>query len=105
MVHAHWGTLKHQPTMRQTDPMEGWLVGLGAALGCMVAIWLALILARKLPPGLLRDLATFIPDCVTAVRRLHRDPRVPRRAKVAMLIAGLWVASPSTFDRCVPPIP
>jgi uncharacterized membrane protein YkvA (DUF1232 family) len=58
------------------------------------AIWLALILARKLPPGLLRDLATFIPDCVTAVRRLHRDPRVPRRAKVAMLIAGLWVASP-----------
>jgi hypothetical protein len=74
--------------------MEGWLVGLGAALGCMVAIWLALILARKLPPGLLRDLATFIPDCVTAVRRLHRDPRVPRRAKVAMLIAGLWVASP-----------
>ncbi|WP_341874635.1 YkvA family protein [Salinispora arenicola] len=47
-----------------------------------------------LPPGILRDLAAFIPDCVTTVRRLRKDPRVPRRAKVAVLIAGLWVASP-----------
>jgi uncharacterized membrane protein YkvA (DUF1232 family) len=28
------------------------------------------------------------------VRRLRTDPRVPRRAKIAILIAGLWVASP-----------
>jgi uncharacterized membrane protein YkvA (DUF1232 family) len=31
---------------------------------------------------------------VTTVRRLRKDPRVPRRAKVAIVIAGLWVASP-----------
>jgi uncharacterized membrane protein YkvA (DUF1232 family) len=42
----------------------------------------------------LRDLAAFIPDCVTTVRRLRKDPRVPRRARVAIIIAGLWVASP-----------
>jgi uncharacterized membrane protein YkvA (DUF1232 family) len=52
------------------------------------------LLARRLPPGLPRDLAAFIPDCLTTVRRLRTDPRVPRRAKIAVVIAGLWVASP-----------
>ena len=75
--------------------MRGWLIGLGIALACLVASWaLLLLLARRLPPGILRDLAAFIPDCVTTVRRLRRDPRVPRRAKIAIVIAGLWVASP-----------
>jgi len=61
----------------------------------MVTSWgVLLLLARRLPPGLLRDLAAFIPDCLTTVRRLRRDPRVPRRAKIAVVIAGLWVASP-----------
>ncbi|MCA2211774.1 YkvA family protein [Jidongwangia harbinensis] len=75
--------------------MREWAIGLGAALAGLVAGWLLLIvLARRLPPGLLRDLAAFIPDCVTTVRRLRADPRVPRRAKVVVLLAGLWVASP-----------
>jgi uncharacterized membrane protein YkvA (DUF1232 family) len=72
-----------------------WLIGLGVGLAVLVASWVALLLlARRLPPGLLRELAAFIPDCVTAVRRLRRDPRVPRRAKIALLIAGIWLASP-----------
>ena len=72
-----------------------WLIGLGIGLAVLVASWGALLLlARRLPPGLLRDLAAFIPDCVTAVRRLRRDPRVPRRAKIALVVAGIWVASP-----------
>ena len=53
-----------------------------------------IVLARRLPPGLARDLASFLPDCVTAARRLRRDPRVPRRAKIAVLFAGIYVASP-----------
>jgi uncharacterized membrane protein YkvA (DUF1232 family) len=52
------------------------------------------LLARRLPPGLLRDLARFIPDGVTTIRRLRRDPRVPRRAKVVVALAGLWLLSP-----------
>src|SRR6266511_5840823 len=28
------------------------------------------------------------------VRRLRRDPRVPPRAKVAIVLAGLWLVSP-----------
>ena len=52
------------------------------------------MLARRLPPGVLKDLAGFLPACVALVRTLRRDPRVPRRAKVAVVIAGLWVLSP-----------
>ena len=75
--------------------MRQWLVWLGIAVGLMVVSWAVLILlARRLPPGPLRELARFIPDCVTTIRRLRRDPRVPRRARVAVVLAGLWVASP-----------
>jgi uncharacterized membrane protein YkvA (DUF1232 family) len=75
--------------------MRNWLVGIGVGLVLMVASWaLLVLLARRLPPGPLRELARFIPDCVTAVRRLRGDPRVPRRAKVAVVLAGLWLASP-----------
>jgi uncharacterized membrane protein YkvA (DUF1232 family) len=75
--------------------MRGWLTGLGIAVLCLIASWaVLLLLAKRLPPGILRDLAAFIPDCVTTVRRLRRDPRVPRSAKIAILIAGIWVASP-----------
>ncbi len=75
--------------------MPDWLIGLAIAAGCLAASWAVLVLlSRRLPPGILRDLAAFIPDCVTTVRRLRKDPRVPRRAKIAVLVAGLWVASP-----------
>jgi uncharacterized membrane protein YkvA (DUF1232 family) len=75
--------------------VRAWLTWLLVAAGLMVASWaLLVLLARRLPPGTLRELARFVPDCVTAIRRLRGDPRVPRRAKVAVLAAGLWVASP-----------
>ena len=71
------------------------LIGVGIAAAVVVVSWAVLVvLARRLPPGVLRDLAAFVPDCVTTVRRLRKDPRVPRRAKVAIVIAGIWVASP-----------
>jgi uncharacterized membrane protein YkvA (DUF1232 family) len=75
--------------------MNAWLTGLCTAVALIVVTWgLLLLAARRLPPGILRDLAAFIPDCLTTVRRLRRDPRVPRRAKVAVALAGVWVASP-----------
>ncbi len=61
----------------------------------LAASWAVLfLLARRLPPGLLKELAGFLPACVTTVRRLRRDPRVPRRAKVAVAFAGVWGLSP-----------
>jgi uncharacterized membrane protein YkvA (DUF1232 family) len=75
--------------------MHEWLFGLAVAVGLMVAGWAVMILlARRLPPGPLRELARFIPACVTAIGRLRKDPRVPRRAKVAIVVAALWLASP-----------
>jgi uncharacterized membrane protein YkvA (DUF1232 family) len=70
----------------------GWLV-LGIAL--LATSWVVLIvLARRLPPGLAKDLAGFLPACATTLRRLRQDPRVPRRAKIAIGIAAVWVISP-----------
>jgi uncharacterized membrane protein YkvA (DUF1232 family) len=75
--------------------MPGWLQAVLIAAGVMVSSWLVLIaLARRLPPGVAKDLAGFLPDCVTAARMLRRDPRVPRRAKIAVMAALLWVLSP-----------
>ncbi|HEU5157100.1 MAG TPA: DUF1232 domain-containing protein [Streptosporangiaceae bacterium] len=75
--------------------MPWWLHGVLVTLGVLAGSWcLLIVLARGLPPGLARDLARILPDCVTTARRLLRDPRVPRRAKAAMVIAVLWVLSP-----------
>jgi uncharacterized membrane protein YkvA (DUF1232 family) len=75
--------------------MPGWLLAILITVAVVVLSWLLLIvLARRLPPGVAKDLAAFLPDCVTAARVLRRDPRVPPRAKVAVVIAGLWVLSP-----------
>lgn len=65
------------------------LVGLWA-LACLVMM----LLAHRLPPGLMRQVAEFLPSCVTTARTLRRDPAVPRRAKVALLVAVVWVVSP-----------
>ena len=74
---AHWGW---------------WLVaGLAVLLASYALLWL---LARRLPPGALRDLVAFVPACVTTARALRRHPDVPRRAKAALLVALVWAISP-----------
>ena len=71
------------------------LLRLLAAFVLVVDSWLLLVaLARRLPEGPARDLAGFLPDCATLLRRLWRDPRLPRRARVALALATLWVLSP-----------
>ena len=75
--------------------MADWLKPILTALVVMVALWaLLLVLAARLPAGLLKDLAGFLPACVTLARRLRADPGVPWPAKAAVVVAGLWVLSP-----------
>lgn len=67
--------------------------------GILAGLWaiscgLMVLFAHRLPNGLLRQVAEFLPSCVTAARTLREHPDVPRRAKVALLIAVLWVLSP-----------
>ncbi len=65
------------------------------SVGLLLALWaLMAFAAMRLPPGAAKDLATVLPACLTATRRLRADPRVPRRAKLAVAFAGLWVLSP-----------
>lgn len=72
-----------------------WLRWTLTGFGLLVASWVALVvLARRLPAGLARDLASVLPACVTTARRLRKDPLVPTRVKIAVAFAGLWVLSP-----------
>jgi uncharacterized membrane protein YkvA (DUF1232 family) len=72
-----------------------WLV---ISLAVAVAVWLLLVGAllafgRKEDA---RELLAFIPDCVILVRRLLGDPRVPRRAKAALIALLAYLVMP--FD-------
>jgi uncharacterized membrane protein YkvA (DUF1232 family) len=72
-----------------------WLRLILIAAAIMVALWaLLVVLAARLPAGLLKDLVRFLPACITLARRLRADPRVPWQAKAAVVVAGLWVLSP-----------
>jgi uncharacterized membrane protein YkvA (DUF1232 family) len=71
------------------------LIVAGVCLGAwMVSLLVMVLFASRLPPGLLRQVAEFLPACVTTARVLRKDPAVPRRAKVALLVAIVWVISP-----------
>ena len=75
--------------------MNGWIGGLALGAGLLVASWVGLVvLAARLPPGVLRELAGFLPNCVKTARTLRADPAVPRRAKVVVGFAALWCLSP-----------
>jgi len=65
------------------------------ALACWAVLCaLMVLLAARLPDGLLKQAVEFLPACVTTARRLRRHPDVPRRAKIALLVAIVWVVSP-----------
>ena len=75
--------------------MRGWLTAVAVGVAVVLLSWgVLVVLARRLPPGPLRELARFLPACVTTLRRLRAHPAVPRRARVAVLLAGLYVLSP-----------
>ena len=75
--------------------MNAW-VWAGVAFGAVVALWVVLVaLLAVLGRGRdARDVARFIPDCAVLFKRLLRDPRVPRRAKVALALLVPYLASP-----------
>ncbi len=72
-----------------------WVRLLLIAVAVMLSLWtLLILLARRLPPGVAREMAAFLPNCVWLMRRLRKHPAVPRRTKCAVVFAGLWVLSP-----------
>lgn len=70
--------------------MNGWpwlVVGLVVIVS---SCGLPVLLASRLPGRILKNLVVFLPACATAARRLHTDPRMPRRAKLAVGLALIW---------------
>jgi uncharacterized membrane protein YkvA (DUF1232 family) len=67
-------------------------------LGGTLALWILLILLLVLfgRSGDAREVARFIPDCIVLLKRLLGDPRVPKRAKVAVALLIPYLALP--FD-------
>lgn len=76
-------------------PTWGWLlVGLGVTLLAYAVFVAWLLVAGRRADA--RAAATLIPDCVVLVGRLARDPRVPRRNKLLLLVLAAYLAMP--FD-------
>jgi uncharacterized membrane protein YkvA (DUF1232 family) len=81
--------------IRQDGSVPLWIVVALVAIGLWAVSCLLMVLfAHRLPPGLLRDIAEFLPACVTTARTLRHNPDVPRRAKIALGVAIVWVISP-----------
>ncbi|MGI8792669.1 MAG: YkvA family protein [Acidimicrobiales bacterium] len=71
------------------------VVAVIAAVAMIALTWtIAVVLAKRLPEGLLKDALTALPAAVTTARRLRRTAAVPRRVKVVLILAGLYLVSP-----------
>jgi uncharacterized membrane protein YkvA (DUF1232 family) len=70
-----------------------WLI---VALSVTVVVYVTAVLAL-VAVGRRNDaraLAGFIPDCLVLVKRLLRDPRVPRRRKLLLVLLVAYLAMP-----------
>jgi uncharacterized membrane protein YkvA (DUF1232 family) len=64
----------------------------GGLIAVYAAFVLALLLAGRRSQA--RAVAGFVPDCAVLFTRLARDPRLPRRRKVALLLVAGYLAMP-----------
>jgi uncharacterized membrane protein YkvA (DUF1232 family) len=62
----------------------------------LAALYLVLVAALVLSGRRLaaRELAALLPNLIRLFRDLAKDDRVPRRAKIVLAIAGIWLVSP-----------
>lgn len=71
------------------------IIVVSSAAGVALCGWALLAwAARRIGKELVRDLAKELPAHARTVYRLARDPRVPRRAKLALVVMAGWVAFP-----------
>jgi uncharacterized membrane protein YkvA (DUF1232 family) len=72
------------------------LPGWAQAIIVLIAIWTVLVIVLLLAGRALlaRELALLLPHLIRLFTGLLRDPRVPLRAKLALALASLWLASP-----------
>ena len=72
--------------------MRGVLIGLAVAAAIwLFAIGLLYLLGRRVAA---KELAALLPHLIGLFRGLARDPRLPRRTKVWLLVGVAWFVSP-----------
>ena len=66
------------------------------AIAILALLWAVLVVALVVSgrQGTAREVAAFLPNLVLLFRGLATDPRVPRRAKVALVVGGVYLAMP-----------
>jgi uncharacterized membrane protein YkvA (DUF1232 family) len=74
--------------------MSWWMWAAIGTVSVLISWAVLVVLAARLPEGALKDLVGFLPACATTACALRADPRVPRRAKLAVGFALVWVLSP-----------
>ena len=80
--------------------MQWWtwlLISLGAFLAIYASFLAWLVIHGRNEDA--RALATFVPDCIVLVTRLARDPRVPRRRKLLLIVGAGSHPFRSTWNR------
>jgi uncharacterized membrane protein YkvA (DUF1232 family) len=86
--------------------MEWWAMLL-AVLGGLLLLWalLVLVLWRSRPADLtVREALRLLPDLVRLVRRLARDPEVPRGVRVRLWLLLAYLLSPVDLVPDVIPV-
>jgi uncharacterized membrane protein YkvA (DUF1232 family) len=66
------------------------------ALAMVLALYLVLVVGLVLSGRKIaaKELATLLPNLIRLFKDLAKDPRVPRRAKVVLALAAVWLISP-----------
>ncbi len=82
--------------------MEPLLIGLAVAAGLYAGFVLVLVALGR--GDQVRAWARLVPDGLVLVRRLLRDPRVPRARRLSLLLLVAYLASPIDLVPDVVPI-
>jgi len=66
------------------------------AVAILALLWAVLVVALVVSGrrSAAREVGSFLPNLVLLFRGLATDPRVPRRAKVALVVGGVYLAMP-----------
>ncbi len=68
-----------------------WIVIVSLIAFWVLCVALLYLFGRR---ALALEIARFIPNMTVLFKGLLADPRVPRRAKIVLVLGALWVASP-----------
>jgi uncharacterized membrane protein YkvA (DUF1232 family) len=68
------------------------VISAAVAIALYAAAVGALILAGRRTAA--KELALLLPNLITLFKDLIRDPRVPRRSKLLLVVGAIWFASP-----------